>query len=113
MPLLFLLALRAFVPLGYMPTRAEDGGMKLVLCSAGWQAGDKDRGPDTPSTHDDPPCPFALAATLAPPPAAWHVTLAAPAPVGSDIAIRTRPTIPAPPRHAAPRGPPGSTSSIG
>jgi hypothetical protein len=111
LPLLFVLVLRAFVPAGYMPARADDGFMRLVMCSAGWQLPGAGHGPDSPSTSDHSPCPFAGNGNAPIPvaPLQWI-----PADTMLALVAPTFVTLPgniAPLRHAAPRGPPASTTS--
>jgi hypothetical protein len=69
--LLPLLVTRLLLPTGVMPARAAHG-VALVLCS--WQH--HRSAPDQTHSHADAPCPFAAAATAAPPAAASLAALA-------------------------------------
>ena len=60
--LLPLLVTRLLLPTGVMPARSAHG-VALVLC--GWQH--HRSAPDQDHSHADAPCPFAAAATAAPP----------------------------------------------
>ncbi|HEY1724440.1 MAG TPA: hypothetical protein VGF89_03380 [Steroidobacteraceae bacterium] len=60
--LLPLLVMRLLLPTGVMPARG-DHGFALILCSVEHPHA----APDSGRAHADAPCPFAAAATLAPP----------------------------------------------
>lgn len=60
--LLPLLVMRLLLPTGVMPARG-DHGFALILCSPQHQHA----APDSGRAHADAPCPFAAAATVAPP----------------------------------------------
>jgi hypothetical protein len=66
--LLPLLALRALLPAGYMPS-ADAGGARLVLCSEGLAAWNTPAHDPSQPAHGDAggECPFAHAAHYAPP----------------------------------------------
>jgi len=105
--LLPLMLLRAMLPAGFMPV-AADGELRIVMCSAGLDIqGDHDRRdggtPDQQAQQAN--CLFAHAATLAPPEAIRHLSIASP--TGFDIAATARRPLPTRPyRFAAARGPP-------
>jgi hypothetical protein len=104
--LLPLLALRALLPAGYMPS-ADDEGPRMVLCSAGlaaWSAPAGNPQPAHGTARDD--CPFAHAALNAPPP---HLVAAVVAVPDGRFAARVPGiALPAagPPRQALARAPP-------
>jgi hypothetical protein len=105
--LLPLMVLRALLPAGYMPV-AADGELRIVMCSAGLDTlghHDRGHGQDDGTQAQQASCPFAHAATLAPPNAVRHQAIASP--VGIDIAAAAQRTLPTSPyRFAAARGPP-------
>lgn len=83
------IAMRAVVPVGWMPGTSADG-TPIVLCTAQGlaeiilDADGKPVGPDTPQdvTHHDTPCVFSAAAHLAAPPAIFE-----PAPALSYVVL--------------------------
>lgn len=104
--LLPLLALKALLPPGYMPS-AGDGELRIVMCSAGLAALNEGN-PDAP---DSPPaehaaCAFAMAGVAAPPPALAIALL----PIRhfvAAVAARSFPAVPGALRRAqSPRAPP-------
>jgi hypothetical protein len=111
LPLLFTLVLRAFVPVGYMPTWTSDAGPRLVWCSAGSPAPAQDHSPNAPPARNDTPCPFAATGAAPVPTAPWQVL-----PVLLVVAatattpVSAQPGNSAPRRHTAPRGPPVSAT---
>ena len=105
--LLPLMVLRALLPSGYMPV-AEDGRLRIVMCSAGLTLPDDTHGDEDhrlPGANGD--CLFAHAAAAAPP--AMHViALAHPAQETREVS-RTNLQLPpstGPPRTSAARAPP-------
>jgi hypothetical protein len=99
---------RALVPTGVMPV-AGAGAMQLMLCDGGpgghhHHHADGPAAPATGTAHDL--CPYAMTAGGAPLPAI--VGLPALQSVPQPVALATERTriLPAPLRHAAPRGPP-------
>lgn len=103
--LLPLLALKALLPPGYMPS-AGDGQLRIVMCSAGLAAiTGGGHGEDAPP-GDPAPCAFAIAGVVAPPPflaATWLPLREAALPLAAPAT--SRPDAP-PRRYQAPRGPP-------
>lgn len=102
--LLPLMALRALLPAGTMPV-AEDGGLRIVMCSAGLAQPGDDGDHELPPNAGD--CPFAHAATLAPP------SQPVIGPFTTPITVRfhstratTLPPATGPPRVASARAPP-------
>jgi hypothetical protein len=88
--LLPLMVMRSLLPAGFMPV-AENGQIRMVLCSAGLQlpAGDHDSGDHRlPGSGGD--CLFAHASTTAPPP----VVFAAPAPVPATVDVVAAASLP-------------------
>lgn len=104
--LLPLMVLRAMLPAGYMPV-AENGELRMVMCSAGMQlpGGDHTDHGQQPAT--DTVCPFASALTGAPPvqQAMLAVVAAAEFPFTS-FSADTLPPSTGPPRITAARAPP-------
>jgi hypothetical protein len=101
--LLPLMVLRGLLPAGFMPA-VRNGELRITMCSDGLQTGT--RTPQHPDQHiRDDACPFAVAATLAPPPAveALRFTVES-AHSTQPPALRSRPA--QPPRRPAARGPP-------
>lgn len=107
--LLPLLALRALLPAGFMPT-ADADGLRLVMCSDGLVPATNDHDEGAPGlAWDAGDCPFALSALLAPAvePASGSLIPflmfldAAPA-------ATTLPPATGPPRQTTARGPPRS-----
>lgn len=104
--LLPLLALRAMLPTGFMPTPAE-GELRLVLCSEGLlpQADDAAGSDHPPSTAGE--CPFAQTAFQAPPP---QFLVLGTAPLSARAALppasQWLPPSTGPPRTAGARAPP-------
>ncbi|HEY3732145.1 MAG TPA: hypothetical protein VGL28_12875 [Steroidobacteraceae bacterium] len=74
-----LLVMRLLLPTGVMPARG-DHGFALILCGVQHQHA----APDSGRTHADTPCPFAAAATVAPP---ASIQLAPWAPAASSTPI--------------------------
>lgn len=102
--LLPLMVLRALLPAGTMPV-AEDGALRIVMCSAGLVLDAGEGGDELPSGTGD--CLFAHAATPAPP-ARDVVALVAPLQPVQFLPAESAPRPPAsgPPRSAAARAPP-------
>jgi hypothetical protein len=66
--LLLVLLLRAWIPVGFMPTAHADGGAQLVVCpGVQHHGGGSDH--SSPSDRHDVLCPFAASASSAPTPA--------------------------------------------
>lgn len=106
--LLPLMVVRGMLPAGYMAA-AEDGKLRIVMCSAGLTPADTSDGSDSGDhTVPDPgQCLFAHAATLVPPMQVELATVAAPATVQlSSLESTTLPPATGPPRAAAARAPP-------
>jgi hypothetical protein len=109
--LLPVLALRAVIPVGFMPGSHAGLGIAMQLCtSQGIQTvivnpdGSIEKG--APSSHHDAPCAYAVVGTAAPPPAAFAASV--PSLLSSAPLIASRYDTPAEPAeraHAA-RGPP-------
>lgn len=104
--LLPLMVLRAILPPGYMPV-ATDGGLRIVMCSAGLVTqADAGTGTDHSQVSDGGSCLFAHAATFAPPGAAPCCAALPPA-LSFDVPLAAQLPLPTgPPRFAAARGPP-------
>ncbi|MGH8231921.1 MAG: hypothetical protein ACRESY_08885 [Steroidobacteraceae bacterium] len=99
--LLPLLVMRLLLPTGVMPARG-DHGFALILCGVQHQHA----GPDSGRAHADTPCPFAAAATVAPPasvqlspcvPAATSTLILAPAPCSAQSVLARSQRARAPP----------------
>ncbi len=111
--LLPLLALRTFLPSGYMvaPT-AADGGWQLVMCSQGLLAATDD-GADHGATgdqhlpQDSGQCPFAMAgAAVLPVTTTWSFAITAATLHFIPAALEQLPPATGPPRQTAARAPP-------
>lgn len=105
--LLPLLALRALLPAGYMPS-ADAGGVRMVLCSAGLAAlSTPDDGSHPARSHAGDDCLFAHAALNAPPPHRVDVA-AAVVPDGRFVVplASAAPPSAGPPRQGGARAPP-------
>lgn len=103
--LLPLLALKALLPPGYMPS-AGDGQLRIVMCSAGLAAFTDHGDPDAPPAAQDS-CAFAMAGVAAPPPSIaiyWLPSSAPRLPAADGVAIAVPAT--ALLRSQSPRGPP-------
>lgn len=108
--LLPLMVLRALLPAGYMPV-AEDGELRIVMCSDGLVPAAASSADDGSTQHKLPPnagdCPFAHAAIDAP--AVVVVITAVAAPVLPGLIAGRQSNLPlatGPPRHHSARGPP-------
>lgn len=104
--LLPLLALKSLLPPGYMPS-ADDGQLRIVMCSAGLAALGAEHGDSETPPAEHPACAFAVAGLAAPPPAPfiyWLPPAGAGLPVVEAVAIATSPAE----LHGStsPRGPP-------
>jgi hypothetical protein len=98
--LLPLMVLRAMLPAGYMPV-AENGTLRIAMCSDGFQPAATDHSGDQQSGSGDHQlpsgsgdCPFANAAMNAPPPAVSQSVVTVESDAGAAPAI-------AAPTHAA------------
>ncbi|MFO1502739.1 MAG: hypothetical protein U1F39_02865 [Steroidobacteraceae bacterium] len=107
--LLPLMVMRGMLPAGYMAT-AEDGKVRLVMCSAGLTAaGNTDSGSDgnDSQTADAGTCLFAHATSVAPPVQVSFGLASLPGPLLSPSDhSSTLPQATGPPRLAAARAPP-------
>lgn len=103
--LLPLMTLRGLLPAGYM-AGMQNGELRIVMCSDGLQGAAKQAPQNHSGQHaSDDACPFAMAAALAPPPAARAFEFTAPAaPTAYEPAQRARPALSLP--HPTARGPP-------
>jgi hypothetical protein len=108
--LLPFMALRGFLPAGYMP-RAEGGELRIVMCSAGLAlpaGGGHDDGDRRLPGHGTD-CPFALAQAggIAPPSPHGLVQVAPPRIIRlQSLTTDSLPPATGPPRRATVRGPP-------
>src|SRR5262245_57767381 len=105
--LLPLMLLRAMLPPGFMPV-ATDGGLQIVMCSAGLPAQADNGAADDkhPGLPDAGSCLFSHAPPSAPPSAAPCCGIAAPPPGFAPPLVAQRPLPTGPPRLASARGPP-------
>ena len=104
--LLPLMLLRAVLPPGYMPV-ANDGGLRIVMCSVGLQLNsDAGANGDHGQAADDGSCLFAHAAAFAPPSVAPCCPLAPSSRSFDLLPTAELPPATGPPRATGARAPP-------
>jgi hypothetical protein len=102
------MVLRAMLPSGYMPV-AENGELRMVMCSAGLQlpgSGDAPDQNDHDPASDTGNCPFASLLTSAPPVQYVTATVVTAEFRFSSLAADELPPATGPPRVTAARAPP-------
>jgi len=98
---------RALVPVGFMPM-VSHGETRIMFCHDGMPGHAAAADPASHSGHGttEQPCSYATSAGAAPLPATIDFSLTHAAPEAADAPVVIPALIPAPARHAAPRGPP-------